>query len=257
MAENDNSAFFGKKIFFLHPPVSLQNHVIAELAQEEFEIYIAKDEAKLRKVLKKYPDSVVFAFINEKLRENVWDEWVRSIISVPETAAVNIGIIASAADENLRNKYINQYKVRCGFTVLKADSMDAVKQLVDILNGINAKGRRKYIRAITNNESNTTVNFPMNGTFVNGLIKDISAVGFSCSFTEDPEFTRNKLFTDIQIRLQSQLVKVEGVVFGSRIESDEKIYVILFTQRIDPEVRTKIRKYIQTNLQNKMDTELK
>jgi len=37
----------------------------------------------------------------------------------------------------------------------------------------------------------------------------------------------------------------------------EKIYVVLFTQRIDPEVRIKIRKYIQRNLQNKMDFELR
>ena len=37
----------------------------------------------------------------------------------------------------------------------------------------------------------------------------------------------------------------------------KKIYVVLFTQRIDPDVRTRIRKYIQQNLQVKMDTELK
>jgi hypothetical protein len=50
---------------------------------------------------------------------------------------------------------------------------------------------------------------------------------------------------------------VEGVVFGSRMDGNEKVYVVIFTQRIDPEVRTKIRKYIQQNLQNKMDEELK
>jgi hypothetical protein len=36
-----------------------------------------------------------------------------------------------------------------------------------------------------------------------------------------------------------------------------KIYVVLFTQRIDPDVRTRIRKYIQQNLQSKMDAEIK
>jgi hypothetical protein len=36
-----------------------------------------------------------------------------------------------------------------------------------------------------------------------------------------------------------------------------KIYVIIFTQRTDPDVRTKIRKYIQLNLQSKLDVMLK
>ena len=244
-------------MFFLHPPAFLQNQVITELAQEEFEVYIAKDEAKLRQALKKYPDAVVFACINERMKESAWDEWVRSVMSLPETAAVNIGIIAGAADENIMRKYLGQYKVPCGYTVLKSDLPGVTKQLVDILNSINAKGRRKYIRAFTENETNITVNFPIHGTFINGLIKDISSVGFSCAFSEDPDLTKNSLFADIQIRLQSQLVKAEGIVFGSRMESNEKIYVILFTQRIDPDVRTKIRKYIQSNLQNKMDIEIK
>jgi len=257
MTENDNSVFFGKKIFFLYPPALLQNQVVAELAQEEFEVYIAKDETKLRQALKKFPDSIVFACINERLKESAWDEWIRSIISIPETAAVNIGIIAGSADENLMRKYLGQYKVTCGYTVIRSDMPGVTKQLVDILNNINAKGRRKYIRAFTDKEANTTVNFPINGTFINGLIKDISSVGFSCAFAEDPDLTKNSLFADIQLRLQSQLVKAEGIVFGSRMETNEKIYVILFTQRIDPEVRTKIRKYIQFNLQSKMDIEIK
>jgi hypothetical protein len=50
---------------------------------------------------------------------------------------------------------------------------------------------------------------------------------------------------------------VEGIVFGSRTDhGGEKVYVILFTQRIDPDVRIKIRKYIQQNLQNKMNADL-
>ena len=52
------------------------------------------------------------------------------------------------------------------------------------------------------------------------------------------------------------LIKVEAIAFGSRTDGGEKSYVLLFTQRIDPDVRVKIRKYIQVNLQNKMDSEI-
>jgi hypothetical protein len=53
------------------------------------------------------------------------------------------------------------------------------------------------------------------------------------------------------------LLKVEAVVLGSRTDSSgEKVYVLLFTQRIDPDVRVKIRVYVQHNLQSKMDFEI-
>jgi len=253
----ENISILGKKIFFLHPAAVVQNQVISELAQQEYEVYVIKNEDKLRQVLMKYTDSIVFASINEGMKETAWEAWIKGIISNSTTSSIDIGILVSVNDENIKRKYLQQLKVRCGYTVIKSDPGSVIKQLVVILNNVNAKGRRKYIRALTDGESNTTVNIPINGTYINGVIKDISAVGFSCSFAEDPELTKNKLFQDIQLRLQSQLLKAEGIIFGSRMDGTEKIYVALFTQRIDPDVRTKIRKYIQSNMQSKMDSEFR
>ena len=254
MTENNS---LGRKIFFLHPSALVQNQIISELAQEEFEVYAVKDEAKLKRVLKKFPNSIVFANINEGMKESEWEEWIRGVMGSSELSGVDIGIVSFGTDENLRKKYVEQIKVKCGFTVLKSDTNAIIKQLMIILNGVNAKGRRKFIRAVMENETNTTVNLPMNGTFVNGVIKDVSVVGFSCAFRDDPGLTKNSLYNDIQIRLQTQLLKAEGIVFGSRMDGEQKTYVILFTQRIDPSIRTKIRKYIQSHMQNKMDSEFK
>jgi len=257
MAESDNLNSLGKKIFFLHPSAFVQNQVISELAQEEFEVYILKDEAKLRHAVQTYPNSIVFASISEIMKEDAWDKLVRDIMGTTETSSVQIGIIASANNEDLRKKYVEHYKVQCGFMVIKSDFNTAVKQLADTLNKVNAKGRRKYLRILMDKDAKGTINLPMDGAYVNGVIKDISVVGFSCVFEEDPKLTKNGLFGDIQVRLQSQLIKAEGIVFGSRLEGTERIYVILFSQRVDPSVRTKIRKYIQSNLQHNLDQELK
>jgi len=257
MAENENLDSFGKKIFFLHPSALVQNQIVSELAQEEFEVYVLKDDAKLRHALDLYPDSIVFASINETMKEEAWDKLVRAIMGDPDNASIKVGIIASANNEELKKKYLEQYKVQCGFTVIKSDFTDAVKQLVDVLNVADAKGRRRFLRLLLEKDSKTTVNLPMNGTYINGLINDISVVGFSCVFEVDPNLAKNGLFNDIQIRLQSQLIKVEGIVFGSRMDGDAKCYVILFSKRTDPSVRSKIRKYIQTSLQHNMEAELK
>jgi hypothetical protein len=191
------------------------------------------------------------------MKEADWERLIRNIQTNSATNAVDIGIIASMNDDNLKKKYVDQLKVHCGYTVVKSDLSVAAKQLTAILNGVNAKGRRKYIRLMMDKETNATANLPVNGTFVNGIIKDISAVGFSCVFTDDPGLKKNSLYPDIQLRLQSQLLKAEGIVFGSRIDGSETVYVFLFSQRVDPNVRAKIRKYIQANLQNRMEEAFK
>ena len=247
----------GKRVFFLHPSTLVQNEILFGLAQEEFEVYVVKDEIKICRALKKYPDSVFFASVNEKMRESAWVDLLQMIQKKPETASVCIGILASSNNEEIKRKYMEMLKVHCGYTIIKSDIIAATRQVATILNNVNAKGRRKYIRMLIDSESNTTVNIPINGTYINGTIKDISVVGFSCVFAVDPELKKNSLFSDVQLRLQSQLLKAEGIVFGSRMDGTEKVYVILFSQRIDPSVRTRIRKFIQTYLQNKMDEELK
>ena len=256
-SEQGNMDILGKKIFFLHPSALVQNEVAAELIQQEYEVYIVKDHAALRRALQRYPGSIVFADIDEHMAEKDWEAWIRGVISAPETSSTAVGIISVSDDETLQRKYVNSVRVRCGYTVLKTDLNSSIRQIHEILKSVDAKGRRKYIRAITDDEAITTINLPINGTFVNGVIKDISVVGLSCSFDDDPKLVKNTLFKDVQIRLQSTLLKAEAIVFGSRMDGAAKTYVLLFSQRIDPETKMKIRKYIQLNFQGKMDLELK
>lgn len=251
------SDIIGKKIFFLHPTVVVQNKIIAELVQQEYEVYIVKDHEAMKRALRRHPDSIVFVDINEQMTEKEWETWITGVLHAPDTKDIPIGIVTALDKEELKTKYLSALKIRCGYTVLKADLDKAIRQLLEILAVVDAKGRRKYIRATTEHETNTTINLPLNGMFINGQIKDISVVGISCTFDNDPELTKNALFKDIQVKLLTNLLKVEGIVFGSRMDGNAKIYVILFTQRIDPDVRTRIRKYIQQNLQAKMDAEMK
>jgi hypothetical protein len=256
--EVDDSDLLGRKIFFLYPSAIMKNDVAGELIQQEYEVYIAKDHQTLRRALKRYSNSVVLVNIDDRMSESDWEVWVKDVMADPATSKVQIGILSANEDEVLQRKYINTVKVHCGYTIIKSDVRPAVKQLLDILKAVNAKGRRKYVRATSENEALTTLNLPHNGKYVKGIIKDISVVGLSCFFSEeDPELEKNSLCSDIQIKLQSMLLKAEGIVFGSRMDGLQKIYVILFTQRIDPDIRTKIRKYVQANIQAKMDEEFK
>jgi hypothetical protein len=255
--ENGPSEIVGKKIFFLYPSAVVLNELVQELIQQEFEVYVTKDPASLQRVLKQFPDSIVLADIDEGINERDWELWIRGVMANRDTERVKIGILSANKDEELQAKYLADIKVACGYTVLKKDLNIPIRQLLEILKTADAKGRRKYLRATMEDGAPATVNMPYNSLFINGIIRDISTVGFSASFEGDPELAKNSLFQDVQIKLQGMLLKAEGIVFGSRMEELSKIYVILFTQRIDPSVRTRIRKYIQQTLQVKMDALLK
>ncbi len=256
METESDKEIFGKKIFFLFPSTLVRNEVIPELIQLEYEVYITSDANGLKTVLRKYPNSIVFVNIDDGMAEKDWDIWVRGVMGTTDSE-VSIGILSSGSDEIIQRKYVNSIRVQAGFVPVKSDINKVTKQIVDTLKTLDAKGRRKFIRVTSDKDSITTINIPYDSRFLTGQIKDISVVGLSCTFDEDPDLDKGTYIKDIQIKLQGTLLKTEGIVFGSRMDGMYKVYVFLFTTKIDPDVRMKIRKYMQTNLQSKMDTELK
>jgi hypothetical protein len=248
---DDNTVIMGKKVFFLHPSAFVRNSIIDDLIQQEFEIYLVKDEAKLQNALRKYPDSIVFVCIDEVLSPPQWEKWIRETEDNKVTKDVSIGIISNTLNEDVQKHFREVCRIPCGFITIKSDK-DA-KTLVNALNAAVAKGRRKYVRTNTRGDNKTTINLPMKDDYVTGEIRDISVVGLSCAFSQDTSLKKNALFKDMQVKLHSTLIKAEGIVYGSRKEEIETIYVFLFTEKTDPSVRAKIRTFIQKDLQSKMD----
>ncbi|MDR1443976.1 MAG: pilus assembly protein PilZ [Treponema sp.] len=254
MSENESSvSICGRKVFFLNPLPPIQNIVVDELIQREYEAYIVNDRAALKRVLKDSPGSIIFVDIDQVIGEKEWESWIREITTSGELQDTRIGILTANRNDALQNKYTNVLHLPCGYTMIHRDLNITTAQVVNILNANDAKGRRKYLRTSMGKEALAVVNFPIGGRFIGGSIKDISTAGFSCAFVEDPGFSKNSAFSNVQIKLKHIILNVEAVIFGSRTEGNNKVYVALFTDRLSPDSKVKIRKYIQSNLQEKVD----
>jgi hypothetical protein len=251
----NGTAILGKKIFFLYPSAMIKNTIIQELIQQEYEVYTVKDHETLSRYLRRNGPAVVFVNINEGPDKGRWEEWVRSILGSKENREISIGILTNVDDETLRSKYVTEIGVQCGFTVVKSEVAAAIRQILEYLRAADAKGRRKYLRA--GREIGASLNFPQNSGLVNGQILDISTVGFSCVLDQNLSLAKNALIQNIQLKIQSRILKVEGIVYGSRDEGGSPCYVFLFTQRVDSDTRSRIRESIQQHLQERMDEELK
>jgi hypothetical protein len=243
----------GRKVFFLNPLPPVQNAVVDELIQREYEAYVAKDRTALRRTLKGLPGSIIFIDIDQAATEKEWESWIRETMKAEGLEDIRIGVLTGNRSDMLQNKYANMLKLPCGYTMIHRDIKITVAQILNILNANEAKGRRKYLRAAVEREGQAVVNFPAGGRFLSGTVGDISAAGFSCFFIEDPEFTPNSTFSNVQIKLKHIILNVEVTILGFRPNDGNRIYVALFTSRISPDTQVKIRKYIQANIQARMD----
>ncbi|MDR1867741.1 MAG: pilus assembly protein PilZ [Treponema sp.] len=256
--ESENSVErLGRNIFFLYPSNVIQTEIIDKLAQQEFEVYSIRNHKHFINVLEKFPYSIILADIDEPLPGGQWENFIRDILAGPVTKTLDIGILSTSNNVELRKKYLYTLKVSCGFIVIHSDLKQTLAQVIDILKAADAKGKRRYVRARPDSETMASLNIPCNGRFIYGTIKDLSIVGFSCTFDVDPLFEPDAHIDNIQMKLHGILLKADGILFGSRMESNVKIYVILFTNRTSPSELIKVRRYIQVSLQAAMDKLLK
>jgi len=173
--------FIGRKVFFLGPTVHMQNQIMDELTQQEFEVYAIKESARLTRFVKKYTDSVVYVNLDDNTSKNDFEKWIDTIRTAVPT--VKLGVFTSSTDEEYKNKYLVKLHVECGLMNLKLDMNRAAQKISETLDKLNVKGRRKYLRASIEKEENATLNMPQDsGNFINGVIKDVSVVGISCVF---------------------------------------------------------------------------
>lgn len=251
----DNAKTFdlGKKVFFLYPPSVVKADLVVRLLEQEFEIYLLRDHESAKRILRAYPDSILFVNIDEGMPEADWRKWIQELLADEATSSVGVGILSYNSDETLARTYLMDIGARCGYVKLKLGADASLKILIGTLQANEAKGRRKFIRANCAADQLATLNIRHANGVSNGNLRDISVAGFSCVLDPDPKFMKNVKADDIQLKLRGSLLKVEAIVFGSRIEDDGAVYVFLFTNRLDDVGRDKIRKYVQIALQAEID----
>jgi hypothetical protein len=256
--EQQESAVFdpGKKVFFLYPPSVVRDDLVKRLLEQEYEVYMLKDIATASVLLRRYPDSIVYINLDIGLSEYEWEKWIKELIDNPVTKTVGIGILSYNSDERLQKKYLLEIGIQYGFIKLKLGLEESTRILLATLKASEVKGRRKYVRANCAHDTVSSLNIREGAVTSIGKISDISVVGFSCILDPDPDFQKNTLLHDVQLKLKASLITTEVIVFGSRVDADQRsVYVMLFTKKLDNIAREKIRTYIQIALQTGIELE--
>jgi hypothetical protein len=243
----------GKKVFLLHPHSVIHEEMLDILIMSGFETYVLKDHERARKILERFPGSIMFINIDEGMSEPKWEAYIRELQENPKTAAARLGILSYNQDKALMEKYLMNLSVPCGYVQLKLGIQESTRIILGALQANEARGRRKYIRASCENDSYATMNYKTLEGLFQGKILDISSAGIAARIPGFPALPANSRLQAVQLKLRGGMVMTDAVLIGKR-QGDQEVWILLFDPaKIDQNNKLVIHHYIKLCLQKYID----
>lgn len=250
------STNLGRKIFFVYPHSVVKNELINVLISLEYEVYLINDYNYIKPICEKYVDPIIFINIDEGLTEFEWDMLIRDLKDGYLTHKAQYGIFTYNEDERLSKKYLMDIMITCGYITLKLGIEESTDIIIKTLEANEAKGERKVLGTKCN-PYESTLNFNMGGSRLQGNIISISSVGMSVVFPNNLILPPKKILPDIQLKLKGVLINVSAINIGvQKSNLKRNVYLLVFNKNIATESRTKIRQYISKILQQQIEEEL-
>ena len=243
----------GKKIFLLRPHSVIHQEMLDILIMAGYETYTLVDEEKAKKLLKKFPGSIMFINIDEGLKEPEWENYITQIQKDEGTCETRLGIMSYNQDKQLMQKYLMDLSVPCGYIQLKLGLGESTKIILRALEANEARGRRRSIRAECEDDLNATLNFKGMTGMYHGKILDISSAGIAARLDKIDILPPNVVLRDVQLKLRGGLILTDMIYMGQR--SDNKnVFILLFDPKMQQEHKLVVYRYVKLCLQKYIDT---
>lgn len=170
----------GRKVFFLNPPLSIENYVIECLKGDDYEVYVIPDYTSAKPVLRLYENAICFIFIDDGLTLEGWYNFIKSFEEDESLKSVFLGVISIKTKPKDQERFLMDLKLPGGFVMMDKKQEELYHQLDKILDINGARGVRKCIRLVVD-ESVKDVNgyFSYNGLLYSFKLVDISVLGFA------------------------------------------------------------------------------
>lgn len=246
---------FGRKVFFLNPPYDFKSIIMPVLSDMEYELYTIEDYKQAKNILRMFPDSICFVYVDVVMPIDHWFNFIMSFDHDPILSTIFLGVMSDRAGKTDREHFLLNAVIPAGFISLTTTKED----IVDILHGIleinGAKGQRKYVRADCKSDKLVSAQCIIEDTTCFLGINNISSVGLSCSAPPAMAglFALNLLIHDFTLHLRNKTVKCNAVVINSSVTETEAKIILLFTKGMPHAAKTSVKEYVRFFLQKKAD----
>jgi PilZ domain. len=245
------SGLLGKKVFFLYPPPVL-SEIVEDLARQEFEVYLTREHDKLRRYLDKSPDSIVFINLDDGLEEAGWLSYVESLRK--SAPSVGVGIVTLNDNAELREHYLMNLQVQCGFVILKIGAAKTGEILAKTLEANEARGRRKFVRAACAPGVGQCA-FDFEGATIRAELTDLSSAGMAIHLEGGLSLKVGTVLRDIAVTIKGGRLSLSGVVVAKRSDDGAvPAHVVMFDPAsLDEARREKLKSLVCKVNQISMD----
>ena len=248
----------GRKVFFVNPPLYVENYLHLELKQHEYEVYIISDFRYTKAALRHFPDALCFIFIDDEMSYDEWFNFIQSFQKDEKLKTIFVGLMSAVITKQQHERFLMNLSLPGGFIMLTEFKGSAlIEKIVGILDLNGAKGRRKYLRWDCS-ASDT----PINGYFANGSqllqvsIVNISSVGFVCYYPAayGEALKKNALVPSFSITLGRRSIVTPSVVFDTKkVDANRSLAVMLFLKQVGADDRKVIKNFIFDQLQDRFE----
>ena len=242
----------GKKIFLLRPHSVIHEEMLSTLIMAGYETYTLTDHEKARRLLGKFPGSIMFINIDEGLSEPEWENFIRKVQEDDATKESRLGIMSYNQDRKLMQKYLMDISIPCGYVQLKIGLNESKKIILGALEANEARGRRKSIRADCQDDLHARLNFRGDHGLYTGRILDISSMGIAAKMDKIDSLPPNAVLKQVQIKLRGGIFTTDMIYAGKRRDSHD-VYILLFDPKISDDYKLIIYRYVKMCLQKYID----
>ena len=248
----------GRKVFFVNPPLYVENYLHLELKQHEYEVYIISDFRYTKEALRHFPDALCFIFIDDEMSYDEWFNFIMSFQNDEKLKTIFVGLMSATIPKQQHERFLMNLSLPGGFIMLTECKGSAlIEKIVGILDLNGAKGRRKYLRWDCSAEDK-----PLNGYFANGSqllqvsIVNISSVGFVCYYPASygDALKKNCLIQSFSITLGRRSIVTPSVVYETKkVDATKYLSIMLFSKHVGQDDRKVIKNYVFDKLQDRFE----
>jgi len=244
--EYRENPMFGRRVFFLNPPLSIENSVLPVLKDQDYEVYVIREYASAKPVLKHHENAICFIFIDDELSLDAWFNFIKSFETDPELKSIFLGALSIKAKQKDQERFMMNLKLPGGFVMLEKNMEKTTETLEGILRINGAKGVRKCIRLELNDNND------VNGYFTNGSmlysfrLVDISAIGFAAVVPAKMAniFQKGRVIPNVSITMKRYSFVCTIVVYNAKVTGDSCLVVMMLSPDTSVHVKKKIHDFI-------------
>ena len=240
---------FGRKIFFLNPPLLVDNYMKDNLTDDEFEVYAISDYQLAKAALRHYENAICFIYIDDDLSMDGWYNFIKSFEIEEGLQSIFLGVMSYKAKPKDKERFLMNLKLPGGFIDLNQKPADLYAQVSGILTINGAKGIRKVIR-LDLLDNNVLGYFSHNNALISFTLKDISTLGFAARAPLNivDHFVNGRRIDNVSLTMGRYSVMCSIVIYNKKIENGACTVVAIFDDKLPKEDYKKIHDFIYATL---------